>query len=226
MTLRKAGGLAALTCAATYLVGFALLVTALAPLGYGTDEINAAAVAAFIAERPGVLIAWNTTIYVVNALALVVLVVTLRQQIARLLPDAAAVSGAIGLIWAALVLGAGMIANVAVERTHALAADPAAAASLWQTLHAVELGLGGGNEIAGGAWVLVVSFAARASGFFGRVTCGIGALGGLAGLATILPPLGESAGAVFGLAAIAWFVAVGLVLLRGDEAPFSKEITA
>ncbi len=79
MTLRTAGGLAALTCAATYLAGFVLLVTVLAPLRYGTDEIDAAAVAAFIAERPGVLIAWNSLIYVVNALALVVLVVTLRQ---------------------------------------------------------------------------------------------------------------------------------------------------
>ncbi|AHM05921.1 hypothetical protein roselon_03682 [Roseibacterium elongatum DSM 19469] len=61
------------------------------------------------------------------------------------MPDAAALTGAIGLIWATLVLGAGMIANVAVERTLAVAADPEAAAALWQTLHAVELGLGGGN---------------------------------------------------------------------------------
>jgi len=226
MTLRKAGGLAALTCAATYLFGFALLVTVLAPLGYGTDGVDAVAVAAFIAERPGVLIAWNTTIYVVNALALVVLVVALRQQIARSRPDAAAVTGAIGLVWATLVLGAGMIANVAVERTHALADDPAAAASLWQTLHAVELGLGGGNEIAGGAWLLVVSLVARASGTLGRVPSGIGALSGLAGLATVLPPFGELAGAAFGFGAIAWFVAVGLVLLRDGQTHFAKEITA
>ncbi len=217
MTLPKAGGLAALTCAATYLFGFALLVTVLAPLGLGTNEIDATAVAAFIAERPGIMIAWNTLIYIVNALALAVLVVALRQQIAVSRPDAAALTGAIGLIWATLVLGAGMIANVAVERTHALAADPEAAASLWRTLHAVELGLGGGNEIAGGAWILAVSLAGLASCLFGRVTAGIGALSGAAGLATILPPLGEIAGAVFGLGAIVWFIAVGVALLRGSR---------
>lgn len=226
MTLHKAGGIAALTCAATYLFGFALLVTILAPLGFGTDEIDAAAVAGFIAERPGVLIAWNTTIYVVNALALVVLVVALRQQIARSHPDAAAITGAIGLVWATLVLGAGMIANVAVERTHALAADPEAATALWQTLHAVELGLGGGNELAGGAWLLSVSLAARASGILGRVTSGIGVFSGIAGLATILPPLGEIAGAVFGLGAIAWFVAVGVTLLRKGQTSAVKEVSA
>ena len=215
MTLRKAGGLAAWTCAATYLVGFALLVTVLAPLGYGTDEIETTAVMIFIAERPGVLIAWNTVIYVVNAMALAVLVVALRQQIGRAQPDAAALTGALGLIWATLVLGAGMIANVAVERAHALAADPDAATALWQTLHAVELGLGGGNEIAGGAWFLAVSVAAFRAAMFGSLTAGLGALTGLAGLLTMLPPFGEIAGAVFGLGAIAWFVAVGRVFVRG-----------
>ena len=226
MTLRKAGGLAAWTCAATYLVGFALLVTVLAPLGYGTNEIDTTAVMTFITERPGVLIAWNTVIYVVNALALVVLVVALRQQIAPTHPDAAALTGALGLIWATLVLGAGMIANVAVERAHTLAADPEAATALWQTLHAVELGLGGGNEIAGGAWLLAVSLAARGSGVFGRLTTGLGVVTGLAGLLTVLPPLGEIAGAVFGLGAIAWFGAVGRVLMRGNEMADRQKLAA
>lgn len=214
MTLRTLGGLAALTCAATYLFGFALLVTILAPLGFGTDEIDAAAVVAFVAERPGVLIAWNTIIYVVNALALSVLVVALHRQVAPAAPDAAALAGAIGLIWAGLVLAAGMLANVAVERAHTLAYDPETAAALWQTLHAVELGLGGGNEIVGGAWIALVSLAALTVRAFGRVTAGLGAITGVAGLATILPPLGETAGAVFGLGAIAWFLAVGIGLLR------------
>ncbi|SHI43504.1 hypothetical protein [Wenxinia saemankumensis] len=226
MTLPKAGGIAALTCAATYLFGFALLVTVLAPLGFGSDEIDAAAVAGFIADRPGVLLAWNSVIYVVNALALAVLVVALRQRIGRSHPDAGALTGALGLIWATLVLGAGMIANVAVERTYVLSGDPAAAAALWQTLHAVELGLGGGNEIAGGAWILAVSLAGLASGTFGRLTTGIGAISGAAGLVTILPPLGEGAGAVFGLGAIVWFVAVGLVLLRGGRSTSGAGITA
>lgn len=214
MTLRTFGGLAALTCAATYLVGFALIFTVLAPLGFGTSQIDTAAVVAFIAEQPGVLIAWNTTIYVVNALALVLLVVTLYRRIAATMPDAAAFTGAIGLIWSTLVLGAGMIANVAVEQAHTLADNPAAAAELWQTLHAVELGLGGGNEIAGGAWIMAVSIAGLRSGTLGRVIATIGTVSGAAGLATILPPIGDIAGAVFGLGAIVWFIAVGVALLR------------
>lgn len=214
MTLRTAGGPAAITCAATYLVGFALLVTILAHLGFGTDEIDGAAVVVFIAERPGILIAWNTAIYVVNAFALLVLVVALHRHIAPSAPDAAALVSAMGLIWTGLVLAAGMIANVAVERVHALAAEPEAAVALWRTLHAVELGLGGGNEIAGGAWIAGISLLAARTRVFGRPLAALGAFSGAAGLVTVLPPLGETAGAVFGLGAIAWFLWVGAHLLR------------
>ena len=215
MTLLKTGGIAALVCAATYLIGFALLVTLLAPLGFGTGEIDPAAVVGFIEARPGVLIAWNTTIYIVNALALAVLVVALHALLDGATPGWAAVTRAFGLIWAALVLGAGMIANVAVERAAQLAGtDPAAAAELWQILHAVELGLGGGNEIAGGVWIFAVSLAGLIGRSLARIPATIGVATGAGGLATIIPALGETAGAVFGLGAIAWFIAVGIVLLR------------
>ena len=221
MTLTRTGGLAALICAATYLFGFALLVTLLAPLGFGTSEIDVAAVTAFIDARPGVLILWNTVIYIVNALALVLLVIALSELLARRAPGWAPLTRGLGLIWAALVLGAGMIANVAVERTALLyPSDPAAAAELWTLLHAVELGLGGGNEIAGGAWITAVSLAGAASRDLGKATVGLGLLAGVGGLLTLVPPLGDPAGVVFGLGAIAWFLAVGVALLRARaEAP-------
>ncbi len=218
MTLTRIGGLAALICAATYLIGFALLLTLLAPLGFGTAELDPGAIAAFIYARPGVMIAWNTTIYVVNALALVVLVVALA---ARLAPASgwASVTRAFGLVWATLVLGAGMIANVAVERAaHLYPSDPQAAAEIWFVMHEVELGLGGGNEIAGGIWIACVSLGAWSVACLPRAASLLGLLTGLGGLATIVPPLGDMAGAAFGLGAIAWFLAVGAALLR-ERAP-------
>ncbi len=215
MTLRSSGGLAALICAGTYVFGFVLLVTLLASLGYGTSDIDAAAVVAFNRENQGIMILWNTGIYIVNALALIVLVVALHARLKATTPDWATITLAFGLVWATLVLGAGMIANVAVERTATLAAtDPAGAAQLWDVLHAVELGLGGGNEIAGGVWIFCVSLAGWLGRSLGRITVGLGCLTGLGGLATIMPVLGDTAGAVFGLGAIAWFVAIGVNLLR------------
>jgi hypothetical protein len=213
MTLSRIGGLAALTCATTYLIGFALLVTLLAPLGFGTGEIDPAAVVAFIDARTGLMIAWNTTIYVLNALALALLVVAFAERLAPL-PGWAAVTRAFGLIWATLVLGAGMIANVGVERAaHLYPQDPGAAADLWATMHAVENGLGGGNEIAGGVWIASVSLAGMISRSLPRPVAWLGLATGLGGLVTLVPALGDAAGAVFGLGAIGWFLGVGVALL-------------
>lgn len=221
MTLRQVGGVAAMVCVATYLFGFALLITMLAPLGFDTAEVDAAAVVAFLNVRPGVLIDWNTTIYAVNALALAVLVVALADSLRPLRPGWAEVSRAFGLIWATLVLGAGMIANVGVERAAQLApTDPDAAAEVWTMLHAVELGLGGGNEIAGGVGITSVRLGGLLASSLPRIVGLLGIHAGAAGLATVFPPLGHAAGAIFGLGAIAWFVGVGLALLlarRGLE---------
>ena len=214
MTLTQTGGIAALICAATYLIGFALLVTLLAPLGYGSNAIDPAAVLAFDAARPGILTAWNTIIYIMNALALLVLVVALSERQTYTTPGWAAVTRGLGLAWAALVLGAGMIANVALEQAaHLFPSDPTGAVDLWTVLHAVELGLGGGNEIAGGVWIGCVSLAGLIGKNLARLVVYLGLLTGLGGLATVVPDLGEVAGAVFGLGAIVWFLAIGGLLV-------------
>ncbi|WP_417269658.1 hypothetical protein [Celeribacter sp.] len=214
MTLQRIGGLAALICAGTYIFGFALLVTLLAELGFGTNDIDTAAVVRFTVDNQAIMITWNTVIYIVNALALAVLVVALSRRLTTRSADWGSVSLAFGLMWTTLVLGAGMMGNVTTERVVALASsDFDAAVQTWETLHAVELGLGGGNEIAGGVWILCVSLAGLLYRALGKVVVGLGLFTGIGGLLTIFPPLGDVAGAVFGLGAIAWFIAVGLALL-------------
>jgi len=213
MKLQTLGGLAGLTCAATYVFGFAFLVTLLAPLGYGTVDIDVRAVVEFIDTNRGLLILWNSVIYILNALALAILVVAVHARLSVSTPDWAAVTRAFGLIWATLVIGAGMIANVAVERVaHLGPTDVEQAVSLWETLHAVELGLGGGNEIAGGVWIACVSIAGLVGRSLGKLTVSLGLLTSTGALLTLIPVLGDTAGAVFGLGAIAWFIAIGLTL--------------
>ena len=219
MTLQKIGGIAGLTCAATYMFGFALLVTLLAPLGFGSSDIDARAIVEFIESGGGILILWNTVIYILNSLALAILVVAVHARLHMDTPEWAEVTRALGLIWATLVLGAGMLANVGVERAaHLAPIDMDRAVTLWETLHAVELGLGGGNEIAGGVWIGCVSLAGWIGHSLGKVTVGLGLLTGVGGLLTLIPIFGDTAGAVFGLGAIAWFIAIGLTLLRHPQA--------
>ncbi len=217
------GGVAALTCAGTYLIGFALLLTALAPLNYGSSDIDATAVVAFINRHPTVLIFWNLTIYVLNALALTVLVISLHQHLQTRSPGWATLSQAFGVIWAALVFGAGMVGNMAVEQAGILYAEsPQRAAQAWQDLHAVELGLGGGNEIVGGVWVLTVTVAALRSRLLPVAINLVGLLAGSSGLLTVIPQIGDATGAVFGLAMISWFLLIGATLIISGATPYER----
>lgn len=219
MSLRVIGGAAAVICAATYLIGFALLLTLLAPLGYGSEEIDVEAVVAFIGTDGGLLIAWNTVIYIVNGLALVVLTLALHARLKPVSRGWAATLHGFGLIWGTLVLGAGMIANVTVERVAGLVPDaPARAADLWEVLHAVELGLGGGNEVVGAVWIFCAGLAGLMTGGFGKPVSVLGLIIGVAGGLTVVPPLGDAAGAVFGLGAILWFLGIGGTLLSSRSA--------
>ncbi len=75
-------------------------------------------------------------------------------------------AAALALIWAALVIASGMIADIAAEMVVVLnPANPAHAAATWLSLSRVVNGLGGGNEIVGGMWLLLVSLSVlRTSG--------------------------------------------------------------
>lgn len=54
------------------------------------------------------------------------------------------------------------------------------------------------------------------AGEFPRLLNYIGLLVGVAGILSAIPALGEIGGAIFGLGQIAWFVWIGIDLLRTD----------
>ena len=110
-----------------------------------------------------------------------------------------------------------MVANIGAGLAGELyGKDPAQAASLWLALSLVVNGLGGGNEIVGGIWVSLGSWAALRAGGLPRAVSYLGAVIGVAGLLTTVPAL-KDLGAVFGLGLIVWFVWVGGVLLHNRQ---------
>ncbi|MGD9865063.1 MAG: hypothetical protein AB7S99_17815 [Pseudodonghicola sp.] len=206
------GAVAAFVAAFSYLAGFALLTALLVPQGYEADAARATAV---VAAQPGLLRLWFLVIYVLSGLAVAVLAICLADLCwpAGAIP-AGLIRGA-GLIWATLVIGAGMVAGTGVEAVASLAAtDPAAAVQLWQVLHLVETGLGGGQEIAGAIWALAIAWSVARSA---ALPAGLGAFAGalgVAGLLTLVPGLGDWPGVLFGLGFILWFLWAGGTLLR------------
>lgn len=215
--LQKAGGIAALFEAMTYVIGFTVMATLLNP--GDRDGWSPAQTLSFVLERQAVLQLTTILIYVVFGIALVLLAVALHERLNTGSHDLMKVATPFGLIWAGLVISSGMVGSVGLEVVAALhSQDAAQAASVWSAIGAVQDGLGGGVEIVGGVWVLLISVASLRSRVLPRALSYLGFMVGVAGILTVVPSLGEL-GAVFGLGQILWFAWLGIVMLRAPLQP-------
>ena len=208
--LQKMGGVAALIEAAAYVAGFGLYLILLDSSGY----VGPVRKVAFLVENQAIIYTGNLIIYVVFSVFLVVLTLALYDRLKAGSPAMVPTATAFGLIWAGLVIASGMIFNIGMHTVVALyGKDPAQAASVWLAISSVQEGLGGGNEIVGGLWILLVSWAAlRAGGLPKALNC-LGVMIGAAGILTVVPALSMLTD-VFGLSQIVWFAWLGIVLLR------------
>lgn len=214
---KNAGGFAALTQAACYVFGFAMLATVMNPGDVeGWSQLQKLE---FVLERQALFQIWNVVIYVVFGVALVTLAAVLHRLLEQPGSLVMSIATPFGFIWAGLVIASGMVASVglsAVSDAYSRSAEEAA--QLWSSIGAVQDGLGGGVEIVGGIWVLLLSASSlRSRRLLPKVLNWIGMVVGVAGIATIIPAL-SGLGAVFGLTQIVWFVGVGAVLLRAGGA--------
>lgn len=210
--LNKAGGIAALVLALAYVAGFAVMVALLDP--GDTQGWSLARKLDFVLAHRDLFQAWTIFVYVVAGLALVVLAVALHERLGAAAHAAMPVATAIGLVWAGLVIASGMVAIVGLEAVARLhATDGAQAVSAWVAIGIVHDGLGGGIEIVGGAWMLLVSLVSLQSRALPRALGWLGLFVGVVGLLTVVPAW---AGLVdlFGLSQILWFAGLGVSLLR------------
>ncbi|MCB0215034.1 MAG: DUF4386 family protein [Chloroflexi bacterium] len=212
--LQRWGGIAALVDAAAFIFGIALLLTRLAPMAEDSDPV---ATAAFLVDNQATVTLWYLVIYLVFGAFLVVLALALHERLAAGSSALMRVATAFGLIWAGLMFASGMVANVGIEAVVGMhEGDPAAAAGLWTAVSTVIDGLGGGNEIVGGLWVAMLSWAALRAGGLPKGLTYLGLLVGLSGLVTVIPGL-SALGIIFGLGCILWFLWLGVVLLRAGR---------
>lgn len=219
----RAGATGALTAAATFVFGIALFVTSL------SDYIDATAAESveFLVSHQSTLFAWYLVIFLVFGVAIIPLARALHRRLADVSPQLADLGAVFAYIWAGLMFATGMISNVGITAVADLdETDPEAAEALWSSIDTVTDGLGGGNELVGGMWILLVSLAAWGSG---RLPTGLNVLGivsAAAGLITLVPGLSD-VGMIFGLGSIAWFAWTGMVLLRHPMAtPARQTLTA
>jgi hypothetical protein len=212
--LQKSGAVAAFVQAATYLIGIVIAFTVLAP----SWDLEPKQYVAFLVDNQTFMHLWHLVIYIVNALFLVVLVLSLNERLKSTSPTMMQVATAIGLIWAGLVLASGMlIINDLGVVAELYGRNPSQAADVWLTLSTIEDGLGGAVELPGGLWILLVTLAALRSNNLPRLLNYLGVIVGGAGLLTAVPTLSDL-GAIFGIGSIFWFLWLGICMFRSQTA--------
>ncbi len=211
--LQTVGGIAGLVEAALYVTGFALFFTVLD--GSGHPELDQKI--RFLANNEFALFVAHLLIYVLFGIVLVVLALALHERLKGASPDIMRIATAFALIWAGLVIASGMIANIGTASVVDLYEQhPQQAFSLWLAISTIQEALGGGNEVVGGLWLVLLSSAALSSGLLPKALNYLGVLVGSAGVLTVVPTLPMLMD-VFGLGQIVWFTWVGVVLLRSRK---------
>ncbi len=205
--LQKYGGLAAIAEALIYITLFVIYGAILEypASGSAIEQME------FLHNNQGLIVFSNMLGYVIFGIVLSVLTLALYERFKSNAKSLAQLSAVFGFIWVAIIISSGMISNVGLEKALAHA-DTAKGYELWTYVSTIAEGLGGGNEIVGGVWVLLLSFAGLKDTRFSRPVIWLGFLVGSAGVLTIYPA--EIIKVVFGLSQIVWFTWLGIHLLK------------
>ncbi|MEM8763395.1 MAG: DUF4386 family protein [Bacteroidota bacterium] len=209
-SLQKLGGFSALIEAFIYISAFVVYGGVLV---YPNTDASAQEHLSFLADNQFILSLLNFTSYVLFGIVLVVLVLALHHRFKKQDAVLSKMASVFGYVWVVLVIASGMIANIGLSSVIGMGeSHPAKAIQVFSSINIVTEGLGGGNEIIGGLWVLLVSI----MGLRGKqIPKGISILGlvvAIAGILTVYPL--DIFKEIFGLGQIVWFLAIGVILIR------------
>ena len=125
-------------------------------------------------------------------------------------------ASAFGFIWVVFMFGSGMVALVGMNTMVSLFAKGSSHAdTLFYIYTTVVNGLGGGIELVGGIWVLLISIHGLKTAQLAKGLHLLGLVVGAFGVLTLFQSVPELKDA-FGLSQIVWFVWMGCVLLKSS----------
>lgn len=210
--LQKFGGIAALCEAAIYILAFIFFgLFWVYPI-----SVDDAQKLVFLSNNQVILSIVNLTVYVLFGLFLAVLVLALHQRMKCKAPTLSQMASVFGIVWVGLVIASGMIANVGLSSVIDLSAkNTEQAMTLWLVINTVVEGLGGGNEVVGGLWVLLLSITGLKINELPKFLHCFGLFIGFVGIITIYPA--EILTEIFGLGQILWFSWLGITLLTTQQ---------
>ncbi|AOW78702.1 hypothetical protein A3Q34_18790 [Colwellia sp. PAMC 20917] len=210
--LQKIGGVAALFEAVIYISAF-IFFGAFWDYPVTADDAQKFI---FLTNNQTILSIVNFTMYVAFGLFLAVLVIATHQRMKTKAPVLSQMASVFGIIWVGLVIASGMIANVGLGAVIDLSAKNAEQAmTLWVVINTIVEGLGGGNEVVGGLWVLLLSVVGLKVIELPKLLNCLGLFIGSVGILTIYPA--EILTEIFGLGQILWFSWLGMTMLISPQ---------
>ena len=212
-TVQKLGGFCSISLGLIYIIAFIVYGGILdypKPTATDTERVR------FLIDNYVMLSTISLISYVLFGILLAVVVVSLHQKIKEYLPNLSILASVFGIIWVGLVIASGMISNIGLNSVIEMGIEePQKAISIWTSVGIISEGLGGGNEIVGGVWVLLLSLATFKYSFFSKPLNLLGLFVALAGILTILPF--DLFKEIFGISQIVWFIWIGTSMIRKPD---------
>lgn len=208
--LQKIGGVCGILEALIYISAFIFYGGILV---YPNTNASAVEQLNFLNDNYLTLSILNLISYVLFGILLAVLVLAIHQKLKNHSPIISNFASIFGIIWVGLVISSGMIANIGLSVVLNIGIkEPENAILIWRSVSIISEGLGGGNEIVGGIWVLLISAIGLKGQFFSKPLNLLGIIVGIAGILTIYPL--EIFTEIFGISQIIWFLWIGISMIR------------
>jgi len=211
--LQKVAGVSAILEALIYIVAFVYFGAFWAYPNEGTASDKMV----YLAENQFVFSMIYFLMYAVFGVFLAVLVVGLYERLKLTNDPMVKVGSVFGVVWVVLVIASGMLANIGLSHAISLMElSVEKAFDMWRIISVLIESLGGGNELVGGLWVLLISLVALKAKEFPRGLNYLGLIVGIAGIATIYPD--DVFTEIFGITQIIWFFWLGITMLGQNNA--------
>lgn len=208
--LQKIGGVSAILEALIYISAFIVYGGVLV---YPKADASIAEELNFLTDNYITLSILNLVSFVLFGILLAVLVLALHQRLKNYSTSFSTLASIFGIIWVGLVIASGMISNIGLNAVIEIGTtEPEKAMLIWSSISIISEGLGGGNEIVGGLWVLLVSSIALKGKLFPKPLIFLGIIVGIAGISTVYPL--DLFTEIFGISQIIWFLWIGIFMIR------------
>lgn len=212
-TLSRCGGLAA--------IGMALCYVAMAVIFFGMlsmpQGLDTAGKIQYLQQHHLLVAAGYGIGYLLFGVLLAILLQALQQVFASSHSALFSLAERFGNVWLVLMMASGMVALIGLQMViRFIETDPQQALALYNTRNLLTEALGGGIELVGGLWVLLLSISSLKHQRLGKALPLLGLVVGVLGVLTVMHTLPYLKDA-FGITQLIWFIWLGVSLLRTTD---------